>query len=262
MHALTTSFLALCLAHLATDFVLHGDRILVEKRRGRVRAYLEHGGVHFLAAVGLLGLSSSFSGHSTEYYAVILFLTLIHLAIDSGRLRLEASGRISDSARAFVVDQLFHALTIGMAAWVISKTPITGLVLGLSQLQLHAERALVLLVVYVGVIFGGGHLVRYLTKPLFKHDLTIAGETVIELQNAGMYIGWLERFLVLTALMLQSPVTIGLILTAKSIIRYPELKSVRFAEYFLLGTLLSLSLAIVGGLLLLRAFYGTILLCK
>ena len=68
-----------------------------------------------------------------------------------------------------------------------------------------------------------------------------------------MYIGWLERFLVITALVLQSPGTVGLILAAKSVVRFPELKSFRFAEYFLVGTLLSLSFAVAGGLLLTAA---------
>ena len=90
----------------------------------------------------------------------------------------------------------------------------------------------------------------------------MVGETTNELENAGMYIGWLERFVVLTSLVLQSPATVGLILTAKSIARYPELKSVRFAEYFLIGTLLSVSLGILGGLLLLKAFHGTVTLGK
>jgi hypothetical protein len=52
-----------------------------------------------------------------------------------------------------------------------------------------------------------------------------------------MYIGWLERFLVVTAILVQSPSMVGLILTGKSIARFPELKE-RFAEYFLIGTLL------------------------
>lgn len=68
--------------------------------------------------------------------------------------------------------------------------------------------------------------------------------------------GWLERFLVLTALLLQSPATVELILTAKSIVQYPQLKSVRFAEYFLIGTLLSSSMGILGGLILLKPFEG------
>jgi hypothetical protein len=62
----------------------------------------------------------------------------------------------------------------------------------------------------------------------------------------------------LTSLLLQSPATVGLILTAKSIARYPEFKSKRFAEYFLIGTLLSISIGVVGGLILLKAFYGAL----
>lgn len=257
-----TSFLALYLAHLTTDFVFPGDRKLVRAGRGKSLAYVEHGAVHFLAALGFSGLGSSFSGRGTGFYVALLSLTIAHLVLDWGKFTLEATERTADSASAFLADQLLHALTILMTACVISRTSIGKLVLDFRQLQSHAEKTLILLVVYVGVIFGGGHLVRYLTKPLFKHDLTITGQSTSELQNAGRYIGWLERFLILTAIMLQSPATIGLILTAKSITRYPELKSVRFAEYFLIGTLLSLSIAIVGGLILLRALYGTIVFSK
>ncbi len=40
----------------------------------------------------------------------------------------------------------------------------------------------------------------------------------------------------LTAVLVQSPAMIGLILTGKSIARFPELKGAKFAEYFLIGT--------------------------
>ena len=46
-------------------------------------------------------------------------------------------------------------------------------------------------------------------------------------------------------------------LAAKSIARYPEFKREQFAEYFLIGTLLSISAAIIGGVILLRVFYGS-----
>ena len=49
---------------------------------------------------------------------------------------------------------------------------------------------------------------------------------------------------------------VGLILTGKSIARFPEFKE-RFAEYFLIGTLLSISLAVLGGLVLAKLWYGT-----
>ena len=61
----------------------------------------------------------------------------------------------------------------------------------------------------------------------------------------------------LTALVVQSPALIGLILTGKSIARLPELKGPRFAEYFLIGTFLSISLALLGGILLSRFLFGT-----
>jgi len=74
-----------------------------------------------------------------------------------------------------------------------------------------------------------------------------------------MYIGWLERFLVVTAILVQSPSMVGLIVTGKSIARFPKFKE-RFAEYYLIGTLLSIGLAVLGGLLLAKLWYGTILL--
>jgi hypothetical protein len=113
-------------------------------------------------------------------------------------------------------------------------------------------------IVYVAVIFAGGYLIRYLTRNLTA-GIKKPGETAEQVENAGMYIGWLERFLVVTAILVQSPSMVGLILTGKSIARFPELKE-RFAEYFLIGTLLSIGLAVVGGLVLAKLWYGTITL--
>lgn len=114
------------------------------------------------------------------------------------------------------------------------------------------------IVVYAAAIFGGGYLIRWLTRSLLSSGSQPEGETHDQLRNAGMYIGWLERFLILTALLLHSPATAGLVLTAKAIARYPQFKHVRFAEYFLIGTLLSISVALIGGLILLRLLYGTV----
>lgn len=60
-----------------------------------------------------------------------------------------------------------------------------------------------------------------------------------------------------TALLLRSPAAVGLILTAKAITRYPEFKSARFAEYVLIGTLLSVSMAFVAAVFLAWLVFGT-----
>ena len=57
MQLLATSFLALYLAHLLTDFVLQSDHVVAGKRRGSALSYLEHGGIHFFAAVLSLGFA-------------------------------------------------------------------------------------------------------------------------------------------------------------------------------------------------------------
>ena len=262
MHFFPTCFLGLYLAHLLTDFVLQSGRMVAGKKRGAPLAYAEHGAIHFFAAALFLGFAIPGLAVRAGFYASILALTMVHLGIDWLKLRLIRSETLDDGATTFLVDQAVHALTVLLTAWLITRPPFWSLLDKVRWAQSAIEKPLVVSVVYVGVIFGGGYVIRFLTKPLTKQDMSILGETTNEMQNAGMYIGWLERFVVLTALVLQSPATVGLILTAKSIARYPEMKSVRFAEYFLIGTLLSMSLGIVGGLVLLKVLHGAIALSK
>ena len=262
MHVFLTSFLGLYLAHLLTDFVLQSDRMVTSKKRGAALAYLEHGAIHFFSAALFLGFAIPSLATRLDFYASILGLTLVHLGIDWLKIRLVRSEMVEDGAATFLGDQAVHALTIVLTAWLITRPPFGTLLAKVHWAQSAIEKPLLVSVIYVGVIFGGGYVIRFLTKPLTKQDMSILGETTNEMQNAGLYIGWLERFVVLTALVLQSPATVGLILTAKSIARYPEMKSVRFAEYFLIGTLLSMSLGIIGGLILLKVLYGAISLSK
>ncbi len=71
-------------------------------------------------------------------------------------------------------------------------------------------------------------------------------------EGASKVIGWLERFLVLVFIYIGYYQGIGFILAAKSILRYGEIKSEldrKFAEYVIIGTLLSFSFAITIGIL-------------
>lgn len=69
--------------------------------------------------------------------------------------------------------------------------------------------------------------------------------------SAGAFIGTIERIVVLVFLSVNQYSAIGLILTAKSIARYQKItENKEFAEYYLLGTLLSVLLVITYYLLL------------
>ena len=70
-------------------------------------------------------------------------------------------------------------------------------------------------------------------------------------KNAGRFIGTVERIIMLIFLSINQYSAIGLVLTAKSIARYDKIsKDKDFAEYYLLGTLISTVLAIVASFLL------------
>ena len=67
------------------------------------------------------------------------------------------------------------------------------------------------------------------------------------LKNAGKYIGWLERFLIVTFVWAGEISAIGFIIAAKSVFRFGEIKGKenrKLAEYILIGTLASFSLAL------------------
>jgi hypothetical protein len=255
MEMLTRTVLTLLLGHLLTDFVFQTSALVQQKKGGRAIGYAKHGAVYLVSAVVLTGFFVPGVVFSWRFLAVALGLTVVHLVIDGMKIGLGRRTAVAEGAAAFVVDQGLHFLTIVVAACWIARVEPSGVLLhGLNRLRTPSDRVLLLLVVYVAVIFGGGYLIRFMTRPLLKH--LQAGESQVQLSNAGMYIGWLERFLVMTALILHSPATAGLILAAKSIARYPEFKREQFAEYFLIGTLLSVSAATVGGVMLLKAFYG------
>ena len=109
-------------------------------------------------------------------------------------------------------------------------------------------------------MFPAGYLIRYLLAPLSrqlaaaKESETGSRDSLEGLSNAGLYLGWLERGLLVLAFGAGSMAAVGLIIGAKSVARFPEFKSRAFAEYFLIGTLISVAIAAIGGAVLRLAF--------
>lgn len=71
------------------------------------------------------------------------------------------------------------------------------------------------------------------------------------LENAGAYIGMLERLFIFGFIVLNQWSVIGFLLAAKSVFRFGDLSKAsdrKLTEYILIGTLLSFALAIVTAL--------------
>lgn len=254
MQPLQTTFLALLLAHLLGDFPFQWQWVN-ENKNHRLWPLACHGLVHYVLAWICLGFFGQVPFPSLGNQAIVLGYLLLHLSIDKAKCYLTGHDLLADDWKAFLSDQALHVVTIVAACLLLARSSLHDL---FDSVQLPPSSRIHLCeaaIVYVAVIFGGGYLIRYLTGTLSGANVT---EAPAQASHTGFYVGWVERFLIVTAIVVQSPILVGLILTGKSIARFPEFKEARFAEYFLIGTLLSISISVLGGIVLLKLLYGTI----
>ena len=92
---------------------------------------------------------------------------------------------------------------------------------------------------------------------LFLNKWTPTSPNTQSLPNAGQWIGYIERILILTFVLVNSFEGVGFLLAAKSVFRFGELskaKEIRTTEYVLIGTFESFTIAIVPGIAIQRLF--------
>ncbi|WP_414052562.1 hypothetical protein [Macrococcus animalis] len=100
-----------------------------------------------------------------------------------------------------------------------------------------------------------------LSGPIIKWILTAMSETKMKkTDNVGLMVGYIERLLILMFITLGEYTAIGLVIASKSILRFNDLKDDKpnhnfekidkTSEYILLGTMLSLLIGVVLGLIL------------
>lgn len=223
-------FLKLFCAHLLADFLFQTERMVARKRA--VLTSGQHGAMHFgIYLLVLLPFSLD-----VRVATVLFFCATMH-----GLADLIKASYTEDGWRAFVVDQFFHIIVLVAAAAFLSQTPL-NLITERVLAALRGPRVWLLASGYLGVVLGGGILAQKVTA-------SFRLPTRPGLKNAGRFIGVLERAMILTFLLVDSMEAIGLLLTAKALARYPEFKDGRqhFADYFLVGTLTSVSVAMLGG---------------
>lgn len=108
-------------------------------------------------------------------------------------------------------------------------------------------RGIIYLLGYVIAVFLGSFLVSSILSKLEldeKQEKTLSG-----IKGAGNIIGMIERVLVTTFIYLNVPEAIAIVFAAKSIVRFESAKERHFAEYYLIGTMTSITLALLVGTL-------------
>lgn len=185
------------------------------------------------------------------------FLLLLYLLISPFLITLvERSDRKRNRNRALIF--IMHVLVIGVLCspaiplsanglprWAISQFNtifLHGQVLHMADLQV----AEVLLLGLLMVLNEANILLRWMLQLMGLEKLGARGEEVDKQEyNTGRLIGLLERIFVFLFVLLGQYTAIGFILAAKGVARFQDFKSRTFAEYVLIGTLLSSLLAMV-----------------
>jgi hypothetical protein len=117
------------------------------------------------------------------------------------------------------------------------NSPVPG---GLPLLQIA-----IILVAYGTMIWPAGWMISRLIGPMRRHQTATEKKEFVSIEKAGHYIGYCERLLILTFVLLGEYTAIGFLVTAKSILRF-EATRVE-GEYILIGTLVSFTVAILVG---------------
>lgn len=223
-------FIKLILAHLIGDFLLQPYAWVKEKERKTIKSpkLYFHIGIHL--ALNFIVLWD----FNLWYIPVIIGVS--HLIIDAAKLLLQHK---KNRRLWFFLDQLLHLLVIVAVYLCFFKQDIT---FSFSPIIITYLTGAVFLTMPVSLI------IKTLIS-IYKPSTEIEKDDSLE--NAGTYIGILERLLVFVFIASNHWEGVGFLIAAKSIFRFSDLtqsKDRKLTEYILIGTLLSFGIAIATGI--------------
>lgn len=221
----------LILSHLVTDFILQ-PRSWVEDRNQKHLAssklYL-HGLVTGIFAWTITGF---------HYWIIALIIMVTHIIIDAWK-----SYRKQTSVY-FLIDQFLHLMVL-VSCTYFSFLNWQNIVEWWQTFNSNPE-LWKKLTAFVFLTTPAGILIGQLTKQ-WRDKLPEAEN----LASAGKWIGIVERIIILIFVLYSQYAAIGLLVAAKGIIRFNEKDRQEIkTEYLVIGTLMSIALAIITGLLI------------
>jgi hypothetical protein len=224
--------LKLLAAHLLGDYPFQPVRVALGKHR--VSMLVLHAAAHGV----LLVLVALTEPPDPRLWAALGLLLAAHVGIDAGTSRMAPR-----DLRLLALDQGLHLAAIACVAALARPAEAAA---GASALAALARdpRAWVVVCGAVATVWGGAIVVGRVVEP-FTPQLQ---DERPGLQRAGRLIGLIERTLVFLAMLLRAEALVGFVVAAKALLRLPEAREPRsrlLAEYYLIGTLLSVCWAVV-----------------
>lgn len=236
-----TALALLVLGHVLADFAFQRPWMVEGKHRWR--PLIAH-----TAVVALVHLVTFAVFLTATTFAILVAVALAHLVIDAVKARRRTPGE--PSLGLFLGDQALH-LVVLLVAWAMLPTAAleaSPLIEAADGLPYQAFTLLTTGAVYLSAFVFAGHGGNAIVQAVLPAWEPQEDRQGTEDLQAGRTIGVLERWIVLLLALASQWSAIALVIGAKSIARFEDLKKRPFAEYFLVGTLASVLVAIALGL--------------
>jgi hypothetical protein len=224
--------LKLMLAHLLGDFVLQPTRWVKEKEQRKLKAWQLY--VHVI----IHGILLILIVQDSSFMLPGVVIVVSHFIIDAIKITFQKK---STKRRWFVIDQSLH-ITVLITAWYWAASPTIDFEFLNDANVLLITTCIIFLTTPTSVI---------VKNTISRWNPTEGHPSADSLDNAGKFIGILERLFVFVFVVTQHWEGIGFLIAAKSIFRFGDLKQssdLKLTEYILIGTLLSFGIAFAIGL--------------
>jgi hypothetical protein len=220
------ALLKLLLAHILGDFFLQPNSWVQEKEKKKLKSakFYLHVAIH-IVLIFIVFLSFS-------VWKIALVVGVSHGIIDALKLTVQNA---KTKRIWFFVDQLLHIAVI-LICWQYYYYAT----INLDFLQ-NTKFWLFL----IGALFLTSPAAIFIRVIIAKW---IPESTTSSLQDAGKFIGIIERLLIYLFVCTNHFEAVGFLLAAKSIFRFGDLKEahdIKLTEYVLIGTLLSFGIALI-----------------
>jgi len=225
----TVWLIRLLAAHFLSDFVLQPDSWVKAKNEKQLRSrqFWFHTALYTLVALWF----TCFEG----WWWIALILFSSHTLIDWWKSRQK------NTPGTFIADQASHLIVI-LIIWKI-RYPSSFDVGELFRNCITESSFWVILFAAVFLTKPVGVLIGMVTAP-FREKIADFDKNTLD--KAGSWIGILERLLIFLLVLIGQWEAIGLLVAAKSIIRLKD-GDQKMSEYVLIGTLISISVAVLTG---------------
>lgn len=259
-------------AHFLGDFLLQNNAIASNKSKSTKMAF-KHIFIHFLLIAILVLIYEFFDSPLGSIIdlneALIVGIVLVIHFLTDRFLKEVISKRFNNNFNSLLFDQIIHLIVIYLTFYFLRETDLTNF-LGVINSNYNLPK------IYLSVLFAvlllpfSNHLIQSIFIYLNKGEVTsneevkiiektvdnkteiIKEKTILskqEVTDYGKWIGYMERILVFTLVLLSSFEGILIVIALKTFARFRQLNNKSFVEKYLLGTLFSITLALLLGLL-------------